>query len=179
MLIKLCLSLWSKFSSAYEELRNSNILVLPSSRTLRDYKSFLQPQTSFRNNILNDRTGLTSNFIHNQTYIAVLIDKMVLIDKIAFDKHIQELNAFVDLENPDKNFASVDPEDENLASHALVLYLRGICTDLKYCLAYFITRGVTSMQLFPVFWEEVSLLEMTCNLWVVGVASDSIYFSKN
>ena len=35
-----------------------------------------------------------------------------------------------------------------------------------------VTRGVTSTQLFPMFWEAVSLLEMTYNLWVVVVASD-------
>ena len=36
----------------------------------------------------------------------------------------------------------MDPEDENLTSHALVLYLRGICMDLKYSLAYFTTKRV-------------------------------------
>ena len=41
MLIRFCLSLWSKPSSAYEELRNSNVLILPSSRTLQDYKNFI------------------------------------------------------------------------------------------------------------------------------------------
>ena len=66
----------------------------------------------------------------------------------------------------------MDLEDENLASHALVLYLQGICTDLKYSLAYFTTKGVTSTQLFPIFWEAVSLLEMIRNLWVVAVAFD-------
>ena len=48
MLIRFCLSLCSKSSSAYVELRNSNVLVLPSSRKLRDYKNFLQPKTGFR-----------------------------------------------------------------------------------------------------------------------------------
>ena len=187
MLIRFfCLSLCSKSSSVYEELRNSSVLVLPSSRTLRDYKNFIQPKTGFRKEILNDLSGLKSNFIGNQRYIAVLIAEMKIESNVVFGKHTGELTGFVDLGDPDKNFTSMDPEDENLASHALVLYLRGICTDLKYCLAYFIARGVTSMQLFPVFWEAVSLLEMTCNLWVVAVASDgttpkedSIYFTKN
>ena len=65
----------------------------------------------------------------------------------------------------------MDPEDENLTSHALVLYLRGICENLKFSLTYFTTRAVTSTQLFPIFWL-VSLLEMACNLWLVAVASD-------
>ena len=39
MIIRFCLSLASKSKSAYEKLRNSNILRLPSTRTLVDYKT--------------------------------------------------------------------------------------------------------------------------------------------
>ena len=70
---------------------------------------------------------------------------------LVFDKHSGELSGFVDLGDPDKNFTSMDSKMKTLASHALVLYHRGICTDLKYSLAYFTTRGVTSTQLFPIF----------------------------
>ena len=121
---------------------------------------------------MNDLTGLTSNLIGHQRYIAILIDEMKIKSNLFFDKHSGELTGFVDLRDPDKIFTSMNPEDENLVSHALALHLRGVCTELKYILAFFTTRGVTSTQLFPMFWEEVSLLEMTCNLWVVAVASD-------
>ena len=36
MLIRFCLSLATKSGSAYDELRNSNVLVLPNRRALRD-----------------------------------------------------------------------------------------------------------------------------------------------
>ena len=39
MIIQFCLSLATKSGSAYEELRNSNVLVLPSRRTSRDYRN--------------------------------------------------------------------------------------------------------------------------------------------
>ena len=151
MLIRFCRSLWSKSSSAYEELRNFNVLVLPSSRTLRDYKNFTQSKTGFAKEILNDLTGLSSNFIGNQRYIAIVIDEMKIKINLVFDKHSGELSGFVDLGDPDKNFTSMDSKMKTLASHALVLHHRGICTDLKYSLAYFTTRGVTSTQLFPIF----------------------------
>ena len=97
------------------------MLVLPSSRTLRDYKNFIQPKTGFRKEILNDLSGLTSNFIGNQRYIAILIVEMKIKSNVVFGKHTGELTGFVDLEDPDKNFTSMDPEDEKLTSHALVL----------------------------------------------------------
>ena len=96
---------------------------------------------------------------------------MKIKSNLVFDKHTGELTGFVDLGDPDKVFTPMDPKEKNLASHTLVLYLRGICTDLKHSLPYFTTRHVTSTKLFPIFWEAVSLSEMTCNLWMVAVAS--------
>ena len=52
MVIKYCLSLSAKFSSAYPHLRydsktGSGILVLSSLRTLRDYKNYIRPERGF------------------------------------------------------------------------------------------------------------------------------------
>ena len=52
LIIRFCLSLASKSKFAYEELRNDNILVLPSSRTLRDCKNAIAPQIGFENKLL-------------------------------------------------------------------------------------------------------------------------------
>ena len=38
IIIRFCLSLASKSAPAYDELRSSNVLTLPSCRNLRDYK---------------------------------------------------------------------------------------------------------------------------------------------
>ena len=52
MIIKFCLNLASKSSSAYSELRynsktGSGMLVLPSLRTLRDYRNYIRPTRGF------------------------------------------------------------------------------------------------------------------------------------
>ena len=80
---------------------------------------------------MNNLTGLTYNFIINQRYIAILIEEMKFKSNLVFDKHMGEITAFVDLRDPDGKFTSMYPEDGNLVSHALVLHLQGICTDLK------------------------------------------------
>ena len=46
-LIRFCLSLHSKSPSAYRELASSGVLVLPSERTLRDYRNFFKPKPGF------------------------------------------------------------------------------------------------------------------------------------
>ena len=47
MIIRFCLSLASKSASAYDELRSSNVLTLPSCRTLRDYKNAIKLHAGF------------------------------------------------------------------------------------------------------------------------------------
>ena len=47
MIIRFCLSLASKSASSYDELRSSNVLTLPSRRTLRDYKNAIKPEAGF------------------------------------------------------------------------------------------------------------------------------------
>ena len=88
-----------------------------------------------------------------------------------WDEHSGELIGYVDLGDPDINFATLEKSD-HLASHALLFMVRGITTKLKHTVEYFATSDVTAAQLFPLFWRAVSILEMTCNLAVVGATAD-------
>ena len=49
------------------------------------------------------------------------------------------------------NFAELKKPDF-LATHALVLHVRGLASDLKFSLAYFATDGITATQFVPLFW---------------------------
>ena len=54
MLIRYALSLSTKSPVVYEEIRKSGILKLPSMRTLRDYRNFINPQTGFNPAVIED-----------------------------------------------------------------------------------------------------------------------------
>ena len=101
---------------------------------------------------------------------------MKIKSNLVFDKHSGELIGYLDLGDPEKNVATIEEENSTLATHALVFYLRGIATNLKYSFAYFATTGVTSGQLMPLFWEAVAVLELSCNLWVITVTSDLCFY---
>ena len=67
MVIKFCLSLATKSSSTYSDLRYDNktgsgILVLSSLRTLRDYKNYIRPKRGFNPDVLNDLSKKTKPF---------------------------------------------------------------------------------------------------------------------
>lgn len=172
MIIRFALSLHSKSSSAYEELRNSEILRLPSSRTLRDYKNYIRPKPGFRRDIIEDLKVITDKYFDTQRYIGILIDEMKIKSNLVFDKNSEELIGFLDLGDPDLNFLHMDEAEPPLSKYAMVFFLRGISTNLKYSFAYFATNGATSAQIFPLFWEAVSYLEEECNLWVLFCTSD-------
>ena len=171
MLIRYCLSLAAKSPSCYEELRNSNILVLPSQRTLRDYKNFIRPKRGFQDHVVEELQSLTNMYFDVQHYVILLFDEMKIKSNLVFDKVTGELIGYVDLGDPEVNYATLNKIDE-VASHAMVFLVRGVCTELKFSLAYFATDGVTSGQLMPLFWEAVAVLEMSCNLWVIAATSD-------
>jgi hypothetical protein len=63
---------------------------------------------------------------------------MKIQSNLVFDKYSGYLIGFIDLGDPMTNFANLQDED-TLASHALEFLVRGVCTDLKHVIAYFIT----------------------------------------
>ncbi len=113
----------------------------------------------------------TKGYNDCQRYVLILLDKMKIQGNLIWDKHSGELIGYVDLGDPDINFATLEKLDD-LASHALMFMVRGFATTLKHTLRYFAKADVTAVQLFPLFWRAVSILEMTCNLAVVGTTAD-------
>ena len=177
MIIRFCLSVHSKSASAYKEFRDAlgkkkgGFLRLPSKRRLRDYKNWVHQKCGFNDEIVLELIEVTDKYFDVQRYIVLLLDEMKIRSNLVYDKESGELIGFVDLGDPDVNYSTLQKENE-LATHALVFFVRGLATDLNFNLAYFATTGITSYQLFPLFWESVSILELTVNLWVIGTCCD-------
>ena len=170
MIIRFCLSLLTKSPANSEDWRKSSVLILPSQRILRDYKNSIRPKRGFNNEIILELKELTDSFFDIQRYVALYFDEMKIQAGLVFDKNTGELIGFVDLGDPDINYAAL--EKVELATHALVLFVRGIATDLKFALANYETKGVTAYQLVSIFWKAIAVLELTCNLWVAAATSD-------
>ena len=167
MIIRFCLSLASKSKSAYEELQNSNILRLPSTRTLVDYKNLIKPGTGFPREIIDNLCEITKDYSNVERYIVLLFDEMKIRSNLVFNKHTEKLIGFLDLGDPQINYNMLEDESK-LATYVLCFYLRGIATNLKYSFAHFATSGATATQMFPLFWEAFSHLQFNCNLWVIA-----------
>ena len=97
---------------------------------------------------------------------------MKIKENLVFDKHTGVLTGFIDLGDSDINCLNIKDKEESLATHALVFFIRGVITNLKYSLAYFATDTATATQIMPLFWEAVAILELECNLWVIAATAD-------
>ena len=147
MIVRFCLSLAAKSPSCYEELRNSKVLVLPSQRRLKDYRNAIRPQRGFQEEIVQELNSLTDTYFDVQRYLVLWFDEMKVMSNLVLDKVTEELIGFTDLGDLELNYDVL----EKVATHALAFLIRGVCTDLKFCLAHFATTGVTSSQLMPFF----------------------------
>ena len=86
---------------------------------------------------------MTEQYFDVQRYVIILFDEMKVSANLVFDKVTGELIGFTDLGDPELNFAVLEKVDD-VATHALAFLIRGMCTELKFCLAHFATTGVTA-----------------------------------
>ncbi len=106
-----------------------------------------------------------------QRYVVLSIDEVKIQENLVYDKHSGELIGFVDLGDTELNYSCFN-DVKQLATHALVYYVRGLASDLKFSIAYFATKGVTSYQIMTTFWEAIAALELTCQLPVIAAVCD-------
>nr|XP_012563351.1 unnamed protein product [Hydra vulgaris] len=148
----------------------SGFLVLPSLRTLRDYKNYKDSSRGLNPQIISDLANKTASFSSAERFVTILFDKMKVQEDLVWDKYSGELIGFVDLDDIQTNYATLKNVRE-LASYVLVFHVKSVLNPLSYSLATFAPTGVTSIQLMPIFWEAVRYLE-SINLKVIAATAD-------
>ena len=149
MIIKYCLNLAAKSSSVYSDLRydsktGNGILVLPSLRTLRDYKNYIHPTRGFNPAVINNLAKKTANFSGPERFVTILFDEMMIQEDLVWDKYSGEFTGFVDLGDININYATLKNIEE-LASHVLVFLVKSIVNPLSFSFASFATTGILSL----------------------------------
>ena len=182
-LIRWCLSIKLRSSGAYEALRNSGFIFLPSSRTLRDYTHSISSDTGFQVEVarqLISEAKLDDVAIDSvERYVTLLMDEVRIKDSLVYDKHSFRLIGLVDIGKVNNELIRFEqscdesttmPELE-IAKYMLVFMVRGICTSLKFPFAQFATKNMTADLLFPLVWETIQKLELL-GLKVIAVTCD-------
>ena len=116
-------------------------MVLPSLRTLRNYKYYIHPQRGFNNVVVEDLRKKTILFSDIERYVCILLDEMKIQEDLVWDKHTVELTDFVDLGYTTINYATLSNVQE-LATHVLAFLIKSIVNPLSYSFATFGTNGI-------------------------------------
>ncbi len=178
LMIRWCLYLRHRSSGAYETLRNSGCLVLPSQRTLRDYTHFVKATPGFSMEV--DQQLMKAASIETveewQKCVILLLDEMHIREDLIYEKHSGALIGFANLGEVNNHLLAFErtmSSDQSsplpLAKSMMTFMVRGLFTSLHFPYAQFPCAKVTGDLLFDPFWEGVFRLERCGFKVCVGV----------
>ncbi len=183
LLIKWALYLRHQSSKAYEVLRESKCISLPSQRTLRDYTHFVKSTVGFSDDVDQRlfEVAKVQSLKEFQKCVAVVIGEMHIREGLVFDKHSGKLIGFVNLGDVNNLLLKFEQSLQSahsvlpapLAKCMLVYLVRGLFTKLQFPYAHgqFPTSSLSADLLYAPFWEAVKRLER-CDLKVVAATAD-------
>ncbi|XP_070177740.1 uncharacterized protein [Littorina saxatilis] len=153
--------------AVYRSLRDTGVLKLPGESTLRDYSNYIHPEGGFNPEVVAEIKAAADNLKENDRFVVLLHDEMSVKVDLVWDSKSGEQVGFVNL-----NQWTWEMGTNTVASHVLVFFVVGVNSNLKYSMGYFGTRTATSDQMYPLFWQALALLELTCKLKVIASTSD-------
>ena len=179
-MVKWCLYLRHQSSTAYETLRQSGFISLPSQRTLRDYTHYTSTTIGFSDEIDEQLMNAADlpNLKDYQKCVVVIIDEIHIREGLVYDKHSGALLGFTDLgtinnllKKFEKSLESEMDSSTTLSKTMLVFMVRGLFIRLQFPYAQFAAPSVSGDQMFVPFWECVMRLER-CGFMVVAGTAD-------
>ena len=174
LVIKWCLNLKLLSSSAYNALRTSGFLKLPSERTLRDYSSVFESKVGFQDEVdkqLLDEVN-SKSLPPSRKFVGLILDEMKVKEGIVYNKTSGHVIGFTSIGSINDDLLKLENgEEHHLAKHVLVLMVRGTMFNLSFPYAHFGTEGITADLLYPVIWEAIRRLEVN-EIKVISVTAD-------
>lgn len=182
LVIKWCLYLRHVSGRAYETLRSSGCIHLPSQRTLRDYTHFVTTSTGFSDEV-DIQLALAADVDHcpeREKYTAIIFDEMYIKEDLVYNKHTNNLVGFANLGETNNHLLAFErslqestPSEcvEPLAKTMMVIMVRGLFSKLEFPYVQFPCSRVMGDLLFQPFWEAVRRIEFS-GLKVIAATAD-------
>uniref|UniRef100_A0A1X7TG45 Uncharacterized protein n=1 Tax=Amphimedon queenslandica TaxID=400682 RepID=A0A1X7TG45_AMPQE len=180
--LRWCISVMLSSPKTYNLIRESEMIVLPSQRTLRDYTNWYQQRLGYQNETFHQISEdyKISELNLAQRHVVLAFDEMKIREGLVFDNVTGNMIGYVDTGNMNnmlKSFeASVKGEDEpkqDVATHMLAVCVRGIFVKLDYPLGQFATTTISGQELYDIIWTAIRKLKEV-ELEVVLVVADGI-----
>lgn len=152
-----------------ELLVSLNFLV--SERTLRDYTNYFESKPGFQLEVNKQlvKESRVKTLTEAKKFCGIVLDEMKVKENLVYNKYAGEVIGFtklgsindelLQLEQECLKGTATNQEHPTIATHLLVLLIRGIFIKLNFPYAHFATSGVTADLLFPIVWEAIRQVE--------------------
>ena len=181
------MSLKMQSSAAYDNLRSSGFITMPSERTLNDYIHFYKAAEGFYDDLDAELSALAKvdTLSYLQRHVALSFDEMRVREDLLYDKASSRIIGCVHLGDVNDGIADLDrtlrgggaADRKPIATHMLVIMIRGITTTLRFPYAHFPTSEVTASYLYDIVWEAIRRIE-SIGLKVASVTCDGAATNK-
>ena len=182
-MIRLALSLHIQSPSAYDMLRDTGMVKLPSCRTLFNYSHVKPAKEGIDEVVLEDMTAKLSKMKKRHSrYHVLMADEMYISQNLVFQKSTGRLVGYTTLDELDKdiqrlecffeNGAEADYE-EDIATKVLVYMVKGVTNGLKDVVATYAVGNLTALQMYAWTWDVIGALERSGIAVVAFVADGS------
>ena len=160
LMIKWCIYLRHLSSKAYETLRDSGYISLPSQRTLRDYTNCVKATTGFSYEV--DKQLMQAANVEScpdwQKLVVLLLDEMYIREGLVQSGKLVGFADLGDVNNHLIDFEKCvcgDKVAPSLAKTMMMFMVRGLFTPLRSAYAQFPCSKLTGGLLFNPFWKAV------------------------
>ncbi|XP_070571398.1 uncharacterized protein [Ptychodera flava] len=161
--IRVCLSTWTRSPKAYETLRKSGMLILPSGRLLKMYKNSVSQKAGFNDDVLEWMVAEAKKTLGPEGYDGgIIFDEMQIQEDLQLQHEGDEtkLIGLVDLGDESDHMKTVIAgiDKAQIASHVLQMVFLGN-SGFRFPFAHFPTHEVDAPSLYIVFWQAVKWLK--------------------
>ena len=165
-MIKWCLNLQLLSSSAYQAVKSSGVLVLPSERTLRDYTHYMRSDPGFSQSV--DRELIKEAKLDTvpdfQKHVCLVFDEVRIKEDLVYDKDLVKIIGFVDLGRVNNQLLELEHEatgkrDEVIAKNMVVFMIRNLFSKMEFVYAQFPCSSLSGDLIHPLVWGCVKRLE--------------------
>ena len=163
MMIRWCLHLKFISSSAYDALRSSGIVILPSERTLRDYSNWMPAKSGFTSDV--DRQLMKEAKINEipeyKKYVCLTFDEVKVKEGLIYNKESMEIIGFVNVGDISEHLheyercctEEISQQKPQIATHILMFMVRGLFSGLCFPYAQFPCASLSGDQLYLLVWD--------------------------
>jgi len=164
--IKWCLYLRHLSGRAYEMLRESGCIRLPSQRTLRDYTHYIPTKVGFSYEVDQQLMEMVDFSKEKNSYVGLILDEVHIKEDLIYDKNEGTLIGFSNLGEINNHLMRFEKDlngeprsISDIAGTMLVIMVRGLVSKLNFPYAQFACANLTGDQLVDPVWEAIARLE--------------------